>query len=106
MRLEVTQPVLDFADMAKLRDIEPTPRQVPHRRLDITYPLSWGKEGVEARWRRCAPRPWTPCAGNNILIVSDRISATQVAIPALLATVGHPPAPGAPKACAPPPAWW
>src|ERR1035437_2486155 len=88
MRLEVSQPVLDFADMAKLRDIEKYTRGKFHSyTLDITYPLAWGHEGVEAQLASlCAAAGDAIKGGNNILIISDRgISATQVAIPALLA---------------------
>jgi len=88
MRLEVSQPILDFADMAKLRDIEKhTQGKFRSHTLDITYPLSWGHEGVEAKLASlCAEAVDAIKGGNNILIVSDRgISATQVAIPALLA---------------------
>ncbi|MBX9818974.1 MAG: glutamate synthase subunit alpha, partial [Burkholderiaceae bacterium] len=49
MRLEVAQPILDFADMAKVRDIEQhTQGKFRSQTLDITYPLAWGHEGVEA----------------------------------------------------------
>ncbi len=88
MRLEVSQPVLDFADMAKLRDIERhTQGKFRSYTLDITYPLVWGHEGVEAKLASlCAEAVDAIKGGNNILIISDRaISATQVAIPALLA---------------------
>jgi glutamate synthase (NADPH) large chain len=88
MRLEVSQPVLDFADMAKLRDIEQhTQGKFRSHTLDITYPLVWGREGVEAKLASlCAEAVDAIKGGKNILIVSDRsISATQVAIPALLA---------------------
>ena len=88
MRLEVSQPVLDFADMAKLRDIEKYTRgKFRSHTLDITYPLAWGHEGVEAQLASlCAEAVDAIKGGNNILIISDRgISATQVAIPALLA---------------------
>ncbi|MBT9505996.1 glutamate synthase large subunit [Rhodoferax sp.] len=88
MRLEVSQPVLDFADMAKLRDIEKhTQGKFRSYTLDITYPLSWGHEGVEAKLASlCAEAVDAIKGGKNILIISDRgISATQVAIPALLA---------------------
>jgi glutamate synthase (NADPH) large chain len=88
MRLEVSQPVLNFADMAKVRDIElHTQGKFRSYTLDITYPLSWGKEGVEAKLASlCAEAVDAIKGGSNILIVSDRnISATQVAIPALLA---------------------
>jgi glutamate synthase (NADPH/NADH) large chain/glutamate synthase (ferredoxin) len=88
MRLEVSQPVLDFADMAKLRDIEKhTQGKFRSYTLDITYPLAWGHEGVEAQLASlCAEAVDAIKSGKNILIISDRgVSATQVAIPALLA---------------------
>ncbi len=88
MRLEVSQPVLDFQDMAKLRHIESmTQGKFKSATLDITYPLAWGHEGVEAKLASlCAEAVDHIKSGHNILIISDRgISATQVAIPALLA---------------------
>ncbi|HRM65172.1 MAG TPA: glutamate synthase central domain-containing protein, partial [Acidovorax temperans] len=88
MRLEVSQPVLNFADMAKLRDIERhTNGKFKSVTIDITYPLSWGREGVEAKLASlCAQAVDAIKGGANILIISDRaVSATQVAIPALLA---------------------
>jgi glutamate synthase (NADPH/NADH) large chain len=88
MRMEVTQPVLDFADMAKLRDIEKhTQGKFRSYTLDITYPLAWGHEGVEAKLASlCAEAVDAIKGGKNILIISDRgVNATQVAIPALLA---------------------
>ena len=88
MRLEVSQPVLDFADMAKLRDIEAvTQGKFRSHTLDITYPAAWGREGVEAKLASlCAGAVDAIKGGKNILIISDRaVSATQIAIPALLA---------------------
>ena len=88
MRLEVSQPILDFADMAKLRDIEKyTQGKFRSYTLDITYPLAWGREGVEAKLASlCAESVDAIKSGKNILIISDRaINVTQVAIPALLA---------------------
>ncbi|MDO9252346.1 glutamate synthase-related protein [Hydrogenophaga sp.] len=88
MRLEVSQPVLDMADMAKLRDIEgKTQGKFRSHTLDITYPVFWGREGVEAKLASlCAEAVDAIKSGQNILIISDRgVSATQVAIPALLA---------------------
>jgi len=88
MRLEVSQPILDFADMAKLRDIEKhTHGKFRSVTLDITYPLLWGQEGVEAKLASlCAEAVDAIKGGKNILIISDRaVSPTQVAIPALLA---------------------
>ncbi len=88
MRLEVSQPVLNAADMAKLRDIETfTQGKFRSYTLDITYPLAWGDEGVEAKLASlCAEAVDAIKSNKNILIISDRaLSATQVAIPAVLA---------------------
>ncbi len=88
MRLEVSQPVLDMADMEKLRHIEDhTHGKFKSITLDITYPLSWGQEGVEAKLASlCASAVDAIKGGRNILIISDKaVSATQVAVPALLA---------------------
>ncbi len=88
MRLEVAQPVLNSVDMQKLRDIDAhTQGKFKSYTLDITYPLAWGHEGVEAKLASlCAESVDAIKSGKNILIISDRaISATQIAIPALLA---------------------
>ena len=88
MRLEVSQPVLGMADMQKLRDIEAhTQGKFKSYTLDITYPLAWGREGVEAKLASlCAEAVDAIKTGKNILIVSDRgMNAAQVAIPAVLA---------------------
>lgn len=89
MRLEVSQPVLDFQDMAKLRDIEKyTDNKFKSHELDICYPVVWGKDGIEARLASlCAQAEDAVRSGYNVLIVSDRkLDAAHVAIPALLAT--------------------
>jgi glutamate synthase (NADPH/NADH) large chain len=89
MRLEVAQPVLDYADMAKLRNISAhTGGKFKSYELNICYPVAWGKEGIEARLASlCAQAVDALGSGHNILIVSDRkVAADQVAIPALLAT--------------------
>jgi glutamate synthase (NADPH/NADH) large chain len=88
MRLEVTQPILDFDDMARLRAIEHrTHGKFQVYELDITYPLAWGREGVEAKLASlCAEAVDAIRTGHNILVISDRaVSRTQVAIPAALA---------------------
>ncbi len=88
LRLEVSQPILDFADMQRIREIERhTQGKFKSYVLDITYPLDWGREGVEAKLASlCAEATDAINSGKNILIVSDRnISAKHVAIPALLA---------------------
>ena len=88
MRLEVTQPVLDFEDMARLRDIaRHTGGKFNSYELDITYPLAWGREGVEAKLASlCAEAVDALKGGHNIIIITDRrMGREQVAIPALLA---------------------
>ncbi|VFR42989.1 Glutamate synthase [NADPH] large chain [plant metagenome] len=89
LRLEVSQPVLDLNAMAILRDIS----QVTHNKfrsfeLDITYPVAWGREGIEARVAAlCARAVDAVQSGYNVLILSDRrVDGERVAIPALLAT--------------------
>ncbi|MFN3417128.1 MAG: glutamate synthase-related protein [Caldimonas sp.] len=88
MRLEVSQPILDFDDMARLRQIERhTGGKFKSYELNITYPLDWGREGVEAKLASlCAEAVDAIRTGHNILIITDRyMSRGQVAIPALLA---------------------
>jgi glutamate synthase (NADPH/NADH) large chain len=88
LRLEVSQPILNFADMRRLREIEQHTRgKFKSQVLDITYPLAWGKEGIEARLATvCAEAVDAIAAGANILIISDKaVSPDRVAIPALLA---------------------
>ena len=88
MRLEVRQPVLDFDDMARLRDIaQHTSGKFRSCELDITYPLDWGREGVEAKLASlCAQAVDAIKGGHNILIITDRaMHRGQLAIPALLA---------------------
>ena len=89
MRLEVSQPVLDYADIAKLRNISAhTGGKFKSHELNICYPVAWGKEGIEARLASlCAKAVDAVKSGHNILIISDRkVDSEQVAIPALLAT--------------------
>jgi glutamate synthase (NADPH/NADH) large chain len=89
MRLEVSQPVLSFNDMARLRNItQHTGGKFKSYELNICYPVGWGKEGIEASLASlCAEAVDAVKSGHNILIVSDRnVAADQVAIPALLAT--------------------
>ncbi|MEZ5632035.1 MAG: glutamate synthase-related protein [Burkholderiaceae bacterium] len=88
LRLEVSQPVLDAADMAKLHNIAAhTQGKFSSTVLDITYPLAWGSEGVEARLASlCAQAVDAIKGGHNILIISDRaVAPGRVAIQMLLA---------------------
>lgn len=89
MRLEVAQPILNFDDMARLRNIgQHTGGKFKAYELNICYPVAWGKEGIEASLASlCAEAVDAVKSGHNILIVSDRrMSPDLVAIPALLAT--------------------
>ncbi len=89
MRLEVSQPILDYKDITRLRNIsEHTSGKFRSFELDICYPVEWGMEGVEARLASlCAQAVDAVKSGHNILILSDRhADKDNVAIPALLAT--------------------
>ncbi|MFZ6672907.1 glutamate synthase-related protein [Undibacterium sp. Xuan67W] len=89
MRLEVSQPVLDFSDIAKLRNISAnTGGKFKSYELDICYPVVWGKDGIEARLASiCAEVVDAVKSGHNIMIITDRkMDESNVAIPALLAT--------------------
>jgi glutamate synthase (NADPH/NADH) large chain len=89
MRLEVSQPILDANDMAKLRNISAnTSGKFNSYELDICYPIAWGKDGIEARLASiCAEVVDAVKSGHNIMIITDRsMDETKVAIPALLAT--------------------
>ncbi len=88
LRLEVGQPVLDFYEMEKIRHIERyTGGKFRSLELDITYPVAWGKEAIEARLASlCAQAEDAVRSGYSIVIISDRlIDKGRVAIPALLA---------------------
>ena len=89
MRLEVSQPVLNGDDIAKLRNISAnTGGKFKSYELDICYPVVWGKDGIEARLASiCAEVVDAVKSGHNIMIITDRkMDANFVAIPALLAT--------------------
>lgn len=88
-RLEISQPVLDANAMRVIRDIgNLTRNKFRSFEIDITYPVAWGREGIEARVAAlCARAVDAVQSGYNILILSDRkVDAQHVAIPALLAT--------------------
>src|SRR6187549_4022233 len=88
MRLEVSQPILDFADMARLRGIAAaTAAKFKSYELDITYPLAWDAEGIEAKLASlCAESVDAIRSGHNILIISDRkVDREHIALPAVLA---------------------
>ncbi|HUJ86514.1 MAG TPA: glutamate synthase large subunit [Burkholderiales bacterium] len=88
LRLEVSQPVLDFEQMETIRHIENyTDGKFKSCELDITYPLAWGKEAIEARLASLRAQAEDAVrAGTSIIILSDRkMDRDNVAIPALLA---------------------
>ena len=87
LRLEVSQPVLDFDEMQTIRRIDKyTDGKFRARELDITYPVAWGKEAIEARLASlCAQAEDAVRSGYTILIISDRnMGRERLAIPALL----------------------
>ena len=89
IRLEVSQPVLSFDDIQKVRHIEKLHRrQVPLARTGHLLSGRLGQEGVEARLASLVSHAEDAVrSGANILIISDRkLDADSVAIPALLAT--------------------
>ncbi len=91
MRLEVSQPVLDFNQMETIRHIDYyTGGKFKSFEIDITYPVAWGRQAIEARLASlCAQAEDAVRSGYSILIVSDRkVDADHVAIPALLALSG------------------
>ena len=88
IRLEVSQPVLDFFEMEKIRHIERyTEGKFRCCEIDICYPVAWGKQAIEARLASlCAQAEDAVRSGYTILIISDRkIDHERVAIPAPLA---------------------
>jgi len=87
LRLEVSQPVLDFAQMETVRHIEKyTDGKFRSCEVDLTYPVAWGNEAIEARLASlCAQAEDAVRGGFTILIISDRrMDREHVAIPALL----------------------
>ena len=89
LRLEVTQPILDFKEMARIRAIsEVTGDKFRSSELNISYPAAWGADGIEARLAAlCARAVDAVKSGTTVLILTDRnVDNAHVAIPALLAT--------------------
>ena len=87
IRLEVSQPVLDFHQMEKIRNIDRyTEGKFKSYQIDLCYPVAWGKHGIEARLASlCAQAEDAVRSGYSILILSDlKVDREQVAIPALL----------------------
>ena len=88
LRLEVSQPVLDFEQMETIRHVEKyTDGKFSAYEIDITYPVTWGKEAIEACLANLAAQAEDAVrSGYTILILSDRqADRDYVAVPALLA---------------------
>jgi len=88
LRLEVSQPVLDFEEMDKIRHIDRyTDGKFSSYELDICFPLAWGMQAIEATLASlCAQAEDAVRSGLCILILSDRrVDEHRVPIPALLA---------------------
>ncbi len=88
-RLEVHQPVLSNADLAKIRAIEElADAAFRTATIDCTWPASEGARGLEnALMRICMEATDQVLADFNILILSDRaVSEDRIPIPAALAT--------------------
>src|SRR5690606_11713474 len=89
LRLEVSQPILDPTAIAQIRNVEETTfGKFRCIELDITYPVQWGTEGIEASLAAlCSSAADAVRSGGNILLLSDRnTSSSRLPIPALLAT--------------------
>ncbi len=88
IRLELSQPILDAEQMARLRNIGGCAGSKFHScEIDITYPVAWGKQGLEARLALlCSEAVENIRSGCNVLVLSDRlVDREQIAIPTLLA---------------------
>lgn len=88
IRLESNQPVISLAGLQRLINIEAlTKGQFKSLVLDITYDAQSGKAGMKQALDTLHDQAEKAVAdGYNILILSDRaVSATRIAIPALLA---------------------
>src|SRR5260221_1302923 len=89
MRLEVSQPILTFEDMEKLRRASTfTQGHFKSEILTMCYAAEWGVDGMEpALAQLCADAEDAVRKGTNIIILTDRdLSAALIPIPALLAT--------------------
>ncbi len=89
LRLEVDQPVLTLANLAKLRQIDKlTNGKFRALVLDITFPAAEGAEGSKAALEALCDRAEASVGeGYNVLILSDRnVDRQRAPIPALLAT--------------------
>ena len=88
-RLEVDQPILSNADLAKIRSVEvQLDAAFRAETIDITWDANSGADGLEAALKEmCWAATEAVLQDKNILILSDRAQGLErIAIPALLAT--------------------
>jgi glutamate synthase (NADPH) large chain len=88
-RLEVEQPILTNADLAKIRSVEEVlDGAFRTETIDMTWDLKSGAEGLEMALKEmCWAATEAVLADKNILILSDRAQGPdRIAMPALLAT--------------------
>ncbi len=88
-RLEVDQPILTNADLAKIRSVEEVlDGAFRTATIDMTWEAASGAAGLEMALKEmCWAATEAVLADKNILILSDRAqSADRIAMPALLAT--------------------
>ncbi len=88
-RLEVDQPILSNADLAKIRSVEvQLDAAFRAETIDMTWEASSGGDGLEAALKEmCWAATEAVLQDKNILILSDRAQGLdRIAIPALLAT--------------------
>ena len=106
LRLEVSQPVLDFYEMEKIRHIERyTSGKFRAFELDLTYPVAWGKEAVEARLASLARRPRTRCARATRSSSSPTARSIRNVAIRLCSRSRRSTSTSSARACAPRPAW-
>ncbi|MGE3148746.1 MAG: glutamate synthase large subunit, partial [Pseudorhodoplanes sp.] len=90
-RLEVRQPILTNEDLEKIRAIaEVGHTQFKSCTLDTTWPAKDGAQGLEAALEKLSEDAEAATrAGNNIIILSDRLAGPdRIPIPSLLACAG------------------
>lgn len=88
-RLEVDQPILTDADLAKIRSVEAAlDGAFRTQTIDMTWDAAAGAEGLEQAVKEmCWAATEAVLADKNILILSDRAQGPdRIAMPALLAT--------------------
>jgi len=87
-RLEVHQPILTPADMAKIKQIDALTKGAFRARvIDITTPAAEGPRGMsEALYRVCMQAEHAVGEGDSVIVLSDRaVDARRAPIPSLLA---------------------